>query len=163
MHELERMYSSVAPKLHSYIAQLTGNRHAAEEVLQQTFLRATEHLLVSNVGLRPAWFYTVARHIWFDEVRRRRRVVPIEYIAELVDESSSPATSAERNETVNLIQQAMGHLPESYRELLFLREFEELTYQEIADVTGMSFDQVRVGIFRARQYLRRILDKEDLK
>jgi len=162
VRELQELYQSIAPKLHSYLRRLTGNAYAAEELLQQTFLHATEHLLVSNRELKPAWFYTVARNLYLDEMRRGTRLQTTESIDAYVDEADSPAEQAERHEARDLLHKALQRFPENYRTLLILREFNELCYQEIAEITGLSLDQVKVGIFRARQSLRRLMEKEDL-
>lgn len=161
MRELEELYRSIAPKLLSYLRRLTGNAYLAEELLQQTFLHATEHLLVSNRELKPAWFYTVARHLYLDEIRRGRRLQTTEGIETYMDEADSPAEQAERHEARFLLHKALQQLPENYRTLLILREFNELSYQEIAEIAGLSLDQVKVGIFRARQSLRKLMERED--
>jgi len=161
VRELEVLYGLIAPKLLSYLRRLTGSKYLAEELLQQTFLHATEHLLVRNDELKPTWFYTVARNLYLDEVRRGRRIVSLEVSDNYYDDSDTPAVAVERREVQALVHHCLQRLPENYRTLLILREYNELSYQEIAEVTMQSIDQVKVGIFRARQSLRKLLEKED--
>jgi len=63
VQELEALYGDLA-RLYRYIARLTGNEQLMQDILQETFLKAAEHLLVSSDILKPAWFYTVARNCY---------------------------------------------------------------------------------------------------
>lgn len=74
MDALEEAYREVSGKIYNYILKLSGNSYTAEEVLQETFYRAMVHITASKDELNFSWFYTVSRNIYFDMVRRQKRI-----------------------------------------------------------------------------------------
>ena len=73
--------------------------------------------------------------------------------------ASDPETLLLQTDDVTLIERAMSNLPDRFRELLVLRELEELSYRELADVMGIPIGTVMSGLSRARQALRGALDE----
>lgn len=162
MREIERLYGELAPRLYRYLRRLTGSNGLAEDILQETFLRGIEHLLVSGRTLEPAWFFKVARHYYIDLLRREGRIesggpAKVEHVAG----TDTPDTLWEAKERRQAVQEVLNELPESYRTVLILREFEELSYRDISEVTGMTMEQVKVTLYRARRRFRQLFNRRE--
>ncbi len=152
---LEKLYRELVNPLKKYALSFTGEIQSAEDIVSETFLKAAEHCIVNdNVPVR-AWFYKVARNIAIDRLRKRGRIDNGE-IPEIADETreSNPEDYLKHCENIRQLDKCMSRLPDKYKSVLVLREFNGLAYGEIAAVLGISVDNVKVLLFRARQKLR---------
>lgn len=159
--ELEELYSGMKDKLYSYIMKLSGNSHIAEEIVQETFCRALEQILIGNRELNTAWFYTVAKHLYFSYIKKQKKYTYTEDLdKEDEDSTSSPDNNIIKSDEAAAIRLVLSKLNDSYREVLELREFKELSYEEIAKVTGMNLVQVKVTLYRARSKFKELYKNE---
>jgi len=153
-------------RLYAVILRLVGDPHQAEELAQETFVRAfralKEFRRESSFG---TWLTQIGIHAARDRMRsaRRRSMVSIDVPREahrpkleLVDRSpaADPAFEVEAEEERCLMRSALASLPPEYREVLVLKHFEGWAYGEIASVTGDSVGTLKVRAYRARQLLR---------
>jgi len=148
---------------HRLARWLMRNEHDAEDVVQDAALQALRYFRTFTGGNGRAWFLRIVRNT---SCRWHNRGVkaPIDTFDEEQHSSVHPASDPEalllQTDDVTLIERAMGNLSTRFRELLVLREFEELSYQEVADVMGVPIGTVMSGLSRARQALRGALDNE---
>lgn len=145
----------------------------AEDVTQQTFLSAMEHLHTFRGDSRFAtWLMRIATHAALKILRKRRGLdfVSLEANTEedgdtvphpefIADWKDSPEKLVTRRETLNLIDQALEQLDEKHRLIFLLRDVEGLSVQETAQVLGISEANVKVRLLRARLQLREILTR----
>jgi len=139
---------------------LVANDHDAEDIVQDACVRALRYFRTFSGGNGRAWFLKIVRntcHDWHSHMRR----LPTDVFDE-EQHSDSLATDSEelaiQAANVQLIEYALRELPARPRELLVLRELEELSYQELADVLGIPIGSVMSGLSRARQAFRRALE-----
>lgn len=159
--ELEELYSGMKDKLYSYIMKLSGNSHIAEEIVQETFCRALEQILIGNSELNTAWFYTVAKHLYFSYIKKQKKYIYTEDIdKEDEDSTSSPDNNLIKSDEAAAIKLVLSKLNDSYRKVLELREFKGLSYEEIAKTTGMNLVQVKVTLYRARSKFKELYKNE---
>jgi RNA polymerase sigma-70 factor, ECF subfamily len=151
--------------LYGYALVLAQNRADAEDLVQETYVRAIRAMgrLRSDSNVK-GWMFTILRNIWLNELRRRRRAPdPLdagadETIAKLADESMKSAHDVYVGDLERLrVREAIQRLPEEAREVILLREWEELSYQEIATVLGCPVGTVMSRLARARSKLRNLL------
>jgi RNA polymerase sigma factor (sigma-70 family) len=148
--------------------------HEAEDAVQDAYVRALEHFDTYQGRGEKAWLLTIVRNVCLMRLRRSRQsanVVMIEdvlgQVEQAVAESSSAKAAADPETTSiaraerNEVHRALGRLPTSFREILVLREFEELTYKEIADVVGVPIGTVMSRLARARSLMRSLLIEAD--
>jgi RNA polymerase sigma-70 factor (ECF subfamily) len=148
-----------------FVFRLTGDASAAEDVAQDTFVRAYRNLGRFAIrGLRDSfssWLFQLARHGAIDELRRRaRRPAPVPEAG--ADESApgaDPADGTAARERERAIAAAVGELPEDQRTALALAAYEGLSYAEIAHIMKSSEKSVEARLYRARQFLRRRLER----
>jgi RNA polymerase sigma-70 factor (ECF subfamily) len=150
----EAFCARVESSLFGYAWGMTRQAQEAEDVVQESLLRLYRVLLRDAAGARSLVFAT-AHNLCVDHLRRRRRVVPL-------DERRSPRASeaAESALLQEQVQRAMTELPESQRSALMLREFGELSYEEIATALNANRGEVRTWIYRARKRLAQLLDRD---
>lgn len=147
---------------------LAGNTADAEDVVQDAYLRAYRYFDAFQGGNFRVWLLTIVRNAfvtWVKENRSGRMVfVPDTPVADTADRDetmwSSPPRSPEALllESVDgqVLNRLMEELPAEYREVLLLREVEDLSYKEIADVTGVPMGTVMSRLSRARLALRKL-------
>ncbi|MEK3976373.1 sigma-70 family RNA polymerase sigma factor [Psychrobacillus sp. FSL K6-1267] len=163
--DLETVYLAYAKPLYFYLLKLTGSDSIAEELVQETFYRATLSLDLYDGRQVKSWLYKVARNTYMDEWRKRKRWkwVPLyDYLSnseEYVSPYGVPEEDLLNQEKSDEIQDISLLLPENYRTILYLREYEEFSYEEIAETLEITLDQVKVTIHRARQRFKQLADR----
>ena len=158
-----------------YAYRFFGDYQAAEDAAQETFVRLYRSAPRYEASARfSTYFYTVLGNLCRDRMRAaRRRAGHGESIEDVfvLDEtvagpaSTGPEARVETEEERQIVREAVSELPERLREALSLREFEGLSYQEIADVMGANLGEVKTWIHRGRkrlaQRLRRLATPEE--
>jgi RNA polymerase sigma factor (sigma-70 family) len=143
--------------------RLTGNRHDAEDLTQETFVRVFRSLHTYSPGTFEGWLHRITTNLFLDQARRRQRV-RIETIGDDTERWVSPdalATPERAFENGNLdhdVQRALDALPPEYRAAVVLCDIEGLSYEEIAVTLGIKLGTVRSRIHRARARLRVALE-----
>jgi len=139
---------------------LTRNEHDAEDVVQEAALRAFRSLRTFSGGNARAWFLTIVRNTCYRSLGRKPQQQ-----ADVFDEeqhsAGEPATTPEtlmlQAADTMLVEQALRDLPDRFRELLVLREFEGLSYKELATVLDLPMGTVMSGLSRARRAFHRTM------
>jgi RNA polymerase sigma-70 factor (ECF subfamily) len=145
---------------HNLARWLTRDASDAEDVVQDACLRALKYIGAVHGSEARAWFLTVVRHAFYDWCRRNR---PTEIVDDdglaleiAVDEKSvDPEQAALRNAESRALADAVAELPLVFREVLILREFEDLSYKEIARIANIPVGTVMSRLARARSLLQR--------
>ncbi|HEX4165326.1 MAG TPA: sigma-70 family RNA polymerase sigma factor, partial [Bryobacteraceae bacterium] len=148
--------------LYSYAMSLTHNRADAEDLVQETYLRAMSAFerLRPNSNLK-SWLFTILRNVYLNQIRdglSQLRVdidEPVYGHWEFEDKSSKdPLFLYVAKVKQADVRKAIEKLPEAYREVIVLREFEELSYEQIAQVLDCPSGTVMSRLSRARERLR---------
>ena len=127
----------------------TGIPAAAEDLVQETYIRAMTHLEdleASSRSQRRAWLYKTARNLYIDQVRRLSRET-------CVEEEQLSLASFEEDLTQTAVRQLVNRLPESERALFSLRYFAGYNATELGDMFGLSPSTVRARLAAARRRL----------
>ena len=146
-----------------YLNSLTGNLQEAEELSMDTFV----HIGIKRPKNKEkasfkTWLYTIARHLAVDHFRKRnrRKEVPQEEGYGLADERACLARICQKQEDRLAVHSAMKRHHDSYRQILWLVYFEELPLKEAAIVMGKTTRATETLVYRARNALKEILEKE---
>jgi RNA polymerase sigma-70 factor (ECF subfamily) len=166
--ELFLPHLNAAYSLARFIAR---DRAAADDIVQESFLRAFRSFATYRGGDAKTWLLTIVRNCSFDWTRSNRRAAGVDMaereltaghrepcaptdLDELPDVSQDdPETSLQRQSEIAEVRAMIQRLPEPFRETLVLRELEELSYKEIAQVTGVPVGTVMSRLARARRML----------
>jgi RNA polymerase sigma factor (sigma-70 family) len=153
---------------------ITGDRHDAEDVVQETFLRAFQHLgrFSPHKASFKTWLFTIARNQSINVIAvLKRKAVRLfseaEHEAEdgpqpsgpFAAQQDDPGTLLLRREAMESLRRGLERLPERQRTALLLKTQENLSYEEIAAVMETSASSVESLIFRARQRLIALMDR----
>jgi RNA polymerase sigma-70 factor (ECF subfamily) len=134
---------------------LTRDPHDAEDVVQEACMRALRYFQSLREGGARAWFLTIVRHASYDWIERHRdRDGGDAEVEVAADAESEPAQVVERRGDSRALAQAIAALELPYREVIVLRELEELSYKEIANVAAIPIGTVMSRLARARALLR---------
>jgi RNA polymerase sigma-70 factor (ECF subfamily) len=167
------LVSGFQGKIISFTYHFFRDRDLAEELTQETFLRVYRYIKRYNPERKfSTWVYSIARNLCIDEQRKSQRGVTVS-MDDLPPETDfsdgeahhhkDPATLLARDQESHLVDEAVRELPEKYQIALVLYYYEELPYQEIAEVLDLSLNLVKVRIFRAKKMLLQILKDRESK
>lgn len=143
---MEEMYRAHAGVVLAFLLCLTRDRDEAEDLMQDTFVRATRAIGSYRGGSPRAWLLAIARTTFLDASRRRRPVSA----AELSDPVVVDPDTVERL----TVRAALARLSEPHQTVLVLRDELGLPYDEVAQAVGRSLGATKVLIYRARAAFR---------
>ncbi len=166
----EALVARYQTRIFRFISRFTRDSEDARDVAQEVFLKVYGALDGYDPRYRfSTWLFRIAGNAAIDHLRRRRgRTVPLEAppdeegeirAIEPRDERPDPLEDLSRRRTRQAIDAAIEKLPDDYRELISLRHYGEMPYEEIAELKGMPLGTVKNKLFRARQALRDLLPR----
>ena len=146
-------------ELYRLALRITLNPAEAEDIVQETMIKVwNRREQWDNIESIEAFCLTICRNISLDKMRKmenqNQSLSEGEHDAPDQSYSSNPEEQAMQQDRMQLIRQLINQLPEKQRSVMQLRDFEGKSYKEIAKVMGISEEQVKVNIFRARQTIR---------
>jgi RNA polymerase sigma-70 factor (ECF subfamily) len=148
-------------RLYRWLYHLTRDRHSAEDLTQETFLRA----LAAVKSFRPgsnfrAWVFRIGHNNFVNQKRADRRTKqPLPEDAPAT-EVTTVEGAAESREALEVVERAVSELPTPFRAALMLAVHEGLSYREVAKVLGTTEETARWRVFKARQKLMKVLSPE---
>ena len=160
--ELVRRYQR---PIAAYVYRMIGDHDSALDLTQEVFIKVYNSLSRYRSEFKfSTWIYKIAHNAAIDHLRRgsaREQTLgdgPGSERAEVaVERRLSPEQESERNERCSEIELVVQTLPHAYRELIVLRHSNDLSYDEIAEVTGLPLGTVKNRLFRAREAMRALL------
>ena len=144
-------------EIHAYLWRLLEDSQDAQDVLQETFLRAYRAYDQLNHGekARP-WLYRIATRSAYTALQRRRsraeRSLPL--LDEHPDGRPSPSEQMEHQDLVGRVRSAVRSLPDRQRSALLLRKYQEMSYEEIGRALGCTPEAARAHVYQALRRLR---------
>lgn len=169
-----RFEAAAAPHLdaaYNLARWLTRNPADADDVVQEAYLRAFRFFGGFRGGDARAWLLAIVRNTFYNWVQQHRRGnSPLEYNDEAAGLLDVEASADQPLHTANpeqlmlraaeqqLVEAALLELPAEFREILVLRELEDLSYKEIAEIVGLPLGTVMSRLSRARMRLRSVLE-----
>lgn len=173
---LEALIDAYSHRLYGFLFRLTGHRDDADDLLQEVFVRVVRTIeKYKDDGRFEAWLFRIAMNLARDRIRRARRspLVPDAESAEgdwdgrdsrptmrAIEEANGPVESAEMSEEVDRLQVALGQLNQAEREVIMLRHFSGLSFNEIAETMGTPLGTALARGHRGLKRLRQILEPE---
>ncbi|MBN1449310.1 MAG: sigma-70 family RNA polymerase sigma factor [Bacteroidetes bacterium] len=154
--------------LMNFIYRFTGDMDDAADILQDTFIRVyKKKMYYKTIARFSTWVYTIAGNLAKSELRRGHRKYTTklvqqrhedeEYTLPIANEDPLPDRSADSSIIYDRIQRALLELPDVFREAVVLRDIQDLSYEEIAEVIGMPIGTVKSRISRGRLQLQELL------
>ncbi len=143
-------------KMYRLALRIVGNTHEAEDVVQEVLIKVWKKRdYLETVTNLEAWCMTLTKNEAIDQTRsKHRRTVGMDHQYDLQDNRTDIQTQMEVSETLNTVKKYIDELPENYKLVVHLRDIEEMSYDEISQVTGFSKEQVKVYLHRGRKKLK---------
>jgi RNA polymerase sigma-70 factor (ECF subfamily) len=144
---------------------LTRNEHDAEDVAQDAFVRAFKFFGGFRGENGRSWLLSIVRNTCYNWLEKNRRkelgTVFDEKIHVIEDESASPEAALSKRFDAEMVRQAMEDLPVEFREVLVLREMEDMSYKEIASIAGIPMGTVMSRLARGRKLMQQSLAQRE--
>lgn len=154
MHDIDKIYREHASTVYKFLYTKTRNADWAEELTQETFYRAMNSLNSYDGSCKiTTWLCQIGKHIWQQELAKKSKY----QTEELSDTLAAPVIGIEEQlmavEQKLKIMQALHHMKEPAREVLYLRILGDLSYKEIGEILNQSETWARVTFYRGKQEL----------
>ncbi len=143
-------------RVHALAYRMLGHEDDAADVQQETFVQAWKNLRKFRGNSQfSTWLHRITVNLCLSRKRRKAIISePLEEHLRLHSSEPGPAACLEQTETIATVRRVLDNLPVHYRVLIVLREMEERSYDEIAEVLGCSIESVRTRLHKARKLLR---------
>jgi RNA polymerase sigma-70 factor (ECF subfamily) len=175
---IRQLYRRYSRGIFNYAYRLVGDYQWAEEILQETYLRAFSRAETFRKGARVStWLYRIAMNLCYDHLRSPRNRPKLslsepadrsddrtpEFGDRLMSPDGLPVDCAADSEKARIVREALAELPERERNVIVLRHYQGLKFREIAEVTGLTQRTVQNCLRRAREKLGWSLTRKGLK
>jgi len=157
---LEELYKQYANEVYLYAFSLCKNHHEAQELVSDTFFKALVSLN-KNDGEFKYWLLRVCKNLWVDNIRRKKHLSDKQLEDNITVSEIDMFVSLIKNEERRIIYEAVQHLPQTYKEIITLYYYCNMSIKEISYVMNISPGAGRMLICRARKYIKERLNKED--
>jgi RNA polymerase sigma-70 factor (ECF subfamily) len=155
-------------KVYQICYRMLGNRHEAEDMAQEAFIRAYVNIHRFNIELKfSTWLYRIATNLCIDRIRKKKpdyyldAEVPgtegLNMYSQISSDTRLPEDDVESLELQTLIQTEISKLPDKYRAVIVLKYIEELSLNEISEILELPLGTVKTRIHRGREALRKQL------
>jgi len=157
----ETIVEQHSARVYRLALRLTGNRHDAEDLTQEVFVRVFRSLHTYQPGTFEGWLHRITTNLFLDQARRRQRIrfdaLSDERAARIASAVAGPAAAYDDRTFDDDVEAALAALPPDFRAAVVLCDIEGLTYEEIAGILGAKLGTVRSRIHRGRAMLRAAL------
>ncbi len=154
----ENIYREHAPGVNQYLLTLSGNSHEAEDLLQETFIKAMRaESSLKDPDKIHSWLMSISRNLYFDGLKKqvRRKTTSVGNFAEEAGQiplsQDCPEAQVLSKDFNGKLEQVMGELSETHRTAFTLGVIQKMPYRDIEEITGWSQAMVKINIFRARK------------
>jgi RNA polymerase sigma-70 factor (ECF subfamily) len=150
-------------KLFRYAFSYNKDKSESEDIVQEVFIRLWQKRKnLDKIKNIEAWSMTITRNLTFDKLKANRlEFNDLHHVEDKAQEIFNPEQMVEQSETMAGIRKIIDSLSEKQKQVIFLRDIEGHTYQEIGDIMGIDQNLVKVTLFRARENVRKKLLKTD--
>jgi RNA polymerase sigma-70 factor, ECF subfamily len=154
------LYNRYKGPVYAFCVKMVGDREMARDVMQETFLRVYENRdRLSNTTAFKSWVFTIARNQCLNQLRKGRWQVPLENGGEVPQpRDETPISQLEKSERIAIVTRHIDRLKPDYREVIVMREYQNMSYEEIAAVTRSTISAVKSRLFKARRKLATLIE-----
>ena len=140
---------------------LTRDERDAEDVVQEAYLRAIKHFATFRGGNARPWLLTIVRNTFYTSIQQNRVTEAIDRFDDeediFISEAPNPEMLLLQESDKQIVRRALRKLPTQFLEIIVLREFEELSYQQIANLVQVPIGTVMSRLARARKRLAQLI------
>lgn len=151
-------YDEYSVLLIKYLAKMLNDSYQAEDLMQETFVKAYQYVLNNEIEYPKTFLFRIAHNLAVDHIRKQS---PIQIVKDFFMKDSHPSTESilEVREESRELYEAIKALKPNYREVIILRKIEEFSIKETAAILNWSESKVKSTLFRATEALEKQLRK----
>lgn len=157
--DLEQIFESYMNDIYRYLFFLTQHHAQAEDLLQETFIKAHITILSKPIDDIKPWLFKVAYYTFIDSVRKQKRIIVTNEINQ-IDERTPERFIVEQDSYMQLLK-LLNELKDIERQAILLCDVHECTYEQVAEILTMNINTVKSHVARGRKKLRALLLKEE--
>lgn len=163
MNRIRELYEQHYQTIFRYFLRMTGNWEEAGDLTQETFFQACLSIYrYRQESSLKTWLFSIARNVYLKRLRKEKKymMLPLRDGPEFFEDSTKmnnlPADLIVQREERERVQASLKKLPENMRTILIFKEFEQLSYEEIAGIFSQTANWARVNYFRAKKQLAQV-------
>jgi RNA polymerase sigma-70 factor (ECF subfamily) len=158
----DEVYEKVFPIVYRIVYKITGRSDVSEDLCQEAFIKYHQRMnSIPDAEQAKFWLIRVSKNLALNYQKRKGR--ERKAYQKILKEPSRPVDTGEvealKKEASAAVKAALEKLPEKLRVVMILKEYSNLNYKEIASTLGISEGNVKVRVYRAREYLLKLLDE----
>ncbi len=158
---LDDIYQSYVKDIYYYLLSLCGDKHIAEDIMQETFLRA--YLCFEDCsfdGIKP-WLFKVSYNSYIDYIRKNKECCSqnMEIFSERINYKTPEDVVIEKDE-IKKILCIVNKMPQKQKQAILLCDFNGLSYKEASQIMNVSLASIKISLFRARQNVRENIERK---
>ncbi|MEJ2594548.1 MAG: RNA polymerase sigma factor [bacterium] len=154
--EYNRCVDDFSDGIYRFLLKNTGNNEIAQDLVQESFMKLWIRRKEVNFKKSKSYLFSTAYHTMIDYIRKNERLTTLEG-----KEHHLEPEDCHYSDLKEILDMALGNLPEIQRTVVLLRDYEGYSYIEIGEITGLSESQVKVYIYRARLFLKKYIVAPD--
>jgi RNA polymerase sigma-70 factor (ECF subfamily) len=161
--DFNNLVITIGRKLYGYAYRILRDKEGSEDAVQEVFVKLWKmNTKLEEYESVEALAVTMVKNYCIDQIRKQKYIEPADSNSFSLyrDPEPSPQDKLESKETSALMHRIINDLPEIYREIIQLRDIEELSYEEISVKTGQNINTLRVNLSRARKSVRDEFNKQ---
>jgi RNA polymerase sigma-70 factor (ECF subfamily) len=162
LEDCEELYRQYAKQLFRYLVCLSGDRHLAEELLQETFYQAINSIFRFKGDSKVStWLYQISKNVYLKHIykTRKERLASLDEVENSASSEVLDVAIIEQEQNTNLIE-AISKLKNPFREIIHLRVFNELSFKEVGGLFSQSEGWARINFYRAKLQLKALLSND---
>lgn len=149
VEEYNRAVNDIADNLYRFVVKNLRDSESAHDIVQEAYEKLWVKLETVSADKVKSYLFTTAYHTMIDFLRKSSRFTELETV-----DQGSLSHEQHYSDIQEILNSAIGKLPDDQRSVLMLRDYEGYSYREISEITGLSESQVKVYIYRARVFLK---------
>lgn len=146
------LYDKYYSRVYRFCLRMLGDESVAHDAFQETFINMYEHRMNFRGENFTSWLFTIARHTCLNYIRSRKNYEELDEALHSVGDDSHTDFGMKE-----FIEKSIAKLPVALREAFILRQYEECSYEEIAEILGITLSLAKVRVHRARLILQKML------
>ncbi len=150
--EFNKCVDLYSDRLYRFVLKSVQDEDLAKDVVQETFIKVWEKRATVVMLTAKSYLFTAAYRTMIDYIRKQKNTFSIDQVF-----SDAPRVEQPNSELKEILEYAADRLPAIQKTVLLLRDYEGYKYEEIASITGLTLEQVKVYLFRARKFLKNYL------
>lgn len=154
---VKKIYMLYSKEIYLYIYSICHCKEIAEDLTQETFVKAILSLANSHENMR-AWLYIVARNLTYNHLRKHNKEIIKDEI--IVEDFIEPMDEIIKNEDKRYLYKTLFKIKSQTREILILKYFNGLSIKEISNITSLTEQNIKVIIHRGKRKIRKIMEEE---